>query len=351
LLRVGIPTTLRPLLGPQAAMVPLAANGGPICRVEQRHTNVALFDAYVLDKQPAKTTISRWRAVFVVLDALPVPLDTQDAAQQWLDNLKTPERSASTVRDCWLAAARTVYRWAKRRGFVAANPFDGCVVEVPRTKVTRETGRAFTEAEARIILHAAQLVPLLPIRSKGSAWAAARRWVPWLCAYTGARVGELTQLRAGDVDCRECGHVLRLTPEAGTIKTGKVRIVPVHSHLVELGLPEFTERALAALGPEGPLFYRKPDRPSRNPNYRGPAVKVRERLAAWVRGLGITGPGISPNHAWRHTFKTRARRAGIEQGIRDAICGHSSRSVAQDYEHVSVEDMAEAMQKFPRFDV
>ncbi|MEY9463866.1 site-specific integrase [Bradyrhizobium ottawaense] len=29
--------------------------------------------------------------------------------------------------------------------------------------------------------------------------AAARRWVPWLCAYTGARVNEITQLRACDV--------------------------------------------------------------------------------------------------------------------------------------------------------
>jgi hypothetical protein len=43
-----------PIAGQQAAMVPLAANGGPICRVEERQTNRALFDAYVLDKQPAQ---------------------------------------------------------------------------------------------------------------------------------------------------------------------------------------------------------------------------------------------------------------------------------------------------------
>jgi hypothetical protein len=44
----------------------------------------------------------------------------------------------------------------------------------------------------------------------------------------------------------------------------------------------------------------------------------------------IPDPGISSNHAWRHLFKIRARRAGIDQGIRDAIRGRSSRSVAQD---------------------
>jgi integrase len=108
---------------------------------------------------------------------------------------------------------------------------------------------------------------------------------------------------------------------------------------------------LAALGPEAPLFFRPPQGPSRNPNYRGPATKARERLAAWVRSLGVDDPGISPNHAWRHLFKTVARRAGIESGSRDAIVGHAARSTAESYEHVTVEDMAEALKQFPRYTI
>jgi integrase len=38
-------------------------------------------------------------------------------------------------------------------------------------------------------------------------WGAAKRWVPWLCAYTGGRVGELTQLRVKDIEQRACGPV------------------------------------------------------------------------------------------------------------------------------------------------
>jgi hypothetical protein len=219
---------------------------------------VALFVSYVADAKVAPTTASRWRPVFDALDALDQPITDTAAAQRWLDSLKTPKRSARTVRDIWLSAARTVYAWGKRRGMVDVNPFDGCIVKVPRTKVTRETGRAFTEDEARTILHAAQRVPLLPIRTKGSEWAACRRWVPWLCAYTGARVGELTQLRAGDVQARQgpAGSIwiLRLTPEAGTIKTGRARTVPLHADLVHQGFPEFAQRALAALGQDAPLF-------------------------------------------------------------------------------------------------
>jgi integrase len=103
--------------------------------------------------------------------------------------------------------------------------------------------------------------------SKGCYWAACRRWVPWLCAYTGARVGELTQLRAGDVQARHgpAGSiwVLHLTPDAGTIKTGRARAVPLHADLVRQGFPEFARRALAALGQDAPLFFKPPREPSR----------------------------------------------------------------------------------------
>jgi integrase len=75
------------------------------------------------------------------------------------------------------------------------------------------------------------------------------------------------------------------------------------------------------------------------------------KLARWVRGLGITDPGISPNHAWRHTFKTRAARAGIEKRIRDEICGQSRKTVADAYVQPTVEDMAAALKRFPRYAV
>jgi integrase len=165
-------------------------------------------------------------------------------------------------------------------------------------------------------------------------------------AYAATRWG-----RTGPTGSRRFIWVLRLTPDAGTIKTSRARTVPLHADLVRRGFPEFAQRALAALGKDAPLFFRPPREPSRNPNYRGPAVKARERLAVWVREQGVDDPGISPNHAWRHLFKTVARRAGIESGIRDAICGHAPRSTAESYEHVTVEDMAEAIKRFPRYTV
>jgi integrase len=83
----------------------------------------------------------------------------------------------------------------------------------------------------------------------------------------------------------------------------------------------------------------------------GPAVKARERLAGWVRELGVDDPAVAPNHGWRHSFKRRAARAGIEPRIRDAVCGHASRTQAERYELPTVEDMSAALIKFPRREV
>jgi len=60
---------------------------------------------------------------------------------------------------------------------------------------------------------------------------------------------------------------------------------------------------------------------------------------------------VAPNHAWRHSFKRRAARAKIEPRIRDAVCGHTSRSQAERYELPTVEDMAVALIEFPRWEL
>jgi integrase len=80
-------------------------------------------------------------------------------------------------------------------------------------------------------------------------------------------------------------------------------------------------------------------------------VKATERLAKWVRSLGVDHPEVKPNHGWRHTFKSRAIQARIDARVRDAIVGHAPRTVADAYEHPTVADMAEALKRFPRYAV
>ena len=92
------------------------------------------------------------------------------------------ERSAATVRDVWVVAARTVFDWAVERKHTKQNPFKTVSVSVPRKKDNR-ADKTFNSDEVKTILRAS-----LAITDTTKARAATRRWVPWLCAYTGARV-------------------------------------------------------------------------------------------------------------------------------------------------------------------
>ena len=80
-------------------------------------------------------------------------------------------------------------------------------------------------------------------------------------------------------------------------------------------------------------------------------MQARQRLATWVRELGVSDRNISPNHAWRHTFKQIADRAGISERMSDYITGHAPRSVGAGYGAPTLEDMARALRKFPRYKV
>jgi integrase len=167
---------------------------------------------------------------------------------------------------------------------------------------------------------------------------ASRRWAPWLCAYSGARVGEITQLRGIDVVERDGAHALRITPEAGTVKGRKPRVVPLHEHLIEQGFLDF-----AAKHGDRPLFYTQ--RKSKKPPY----AQARQRLAEWVRSLGISDKELQPNHAWRHTFKQIADHAGITERASNYITGHAQKNVGATYGAPTLPQMADAMKKFPRY--
>src|ERR1700722_14233485 len=307
-----------------------------------------LFELWVGAAKPAPATVDRWRGVFLQLETefggRSAGSITPEEAQEWADKLVTPERSATTVHDVWAVAARTVFAWSVDRKYTKQNPFKTVRVSVPRKKVSR-AHKAFHVEEIKIILRAS-----LAITDTTRASASARRWVPWLCAYTGARVAEITQLRGVDIREQDGVQVISITPEAGTVKTGQGRVVPLHEHLISQCFLTF----VASRG-NGPLFYNAvkggPGVSAATNPRKARYVKTREHLAAWIRGLGINDTEVRPNHAWRHTFKQVAARNGIPDGMSDYLTGHAPATVARGYGAPTVNDMAEALKKFPRYEV
>jgi integrase len=305
-----------------------------------------LFEAWVNAAKRAGSSVRRSRGVFLAMQANFVNLGagqiTGPQAKAWIESLITPQRIAFTVSNVWLSASKAVFNWGVGQGKIASNPFTG--IKVTQDKRTRNrASKSFTTKEAKTILDASQQITTLKTPMDRT-----KRWVPVLCAYTGARAGEMTQLRREDVRLTDGIYYAHLSPDAGTIKSGQARTVPLHEHLIELGFIDFIEAS-----PRGPLFYKaaKSSKTSDHLNpKRGPAVKARERLGEWVRAIGVVDPELSPSHAWRHTFLSKARQAGIERALRFAITGHELGTEGDKYGQPEPEELAEALKKFPRYD-
>jgi integrase len=267
---------------------------------------------------------------------------TPKEVSDWCDYLRHEKGLLpKTVSGKYLGAARAVFRHAKSKFLIERDPTEGVSFKIPDKIQSRPLG--YTDDEAQRILHSA-----LEVFEKGSKAAhhnkLACHWVPWICAYTGARVGEITQLRTRDLTFEHGIPLITITPEAGTVKARRYRIVPLHPHLQEIGLTRFIQSAT-----EGYLFHAGGDT---NKEILRRSGNARDKIAEWVRNsVGIIDKRIQPNHAWRHRFKTAGRNADIAVDYLDAIQGHSSRNSGEKYGEYAVETLYREICKLPRINV
>lgn len=311
----------------------------------------ATFEGYA-DAQQMTPGVRKewWRYVQHLIDYVKhddAALLTSDVLREWREHLlKTPTRLGKprkpvTVRDKYITPVKAMLNWAVQEAKLSSNVAADVAVRVPKEAKLRD--RDFTDAEAQAILEAT-LVPTG--RRQAPGYLRAQRWIPWLCAYTGGRVNEFSQLRREDVIEVEGIWAVRITPEAGTVKAKEARIVPLHSHLLDQGFLDMVREQS-----EGPLFF-DPALQRSNADGNRHFKKVGERLAAWVRKeVGIVDPALQPNHAWRHKFKSRSYDAGVEERVADAIQGHAQQTTGRRYGKPSLKALASAIERMPRFEV
>lgn len=237
-----------------------------------------------------------------------------------------PERLEVDVPEDHLASPKSVshyYKWlqgvfayAKRDtiGYINASP-----CSIKREYKSRTRG-VFDDQELQTLLKAAD--------EEKQAW---RKWMVYLGIYTGARRGELVQLRKEDVkfDTATKRHYLLITDghESQKLKTENARRkIPLHLDVIEAGFIDYVDSCQTR------VFE---------------AVNNREVVTAWfarqMQNLEIDSINelghIRSFHSFRHTFITKLMNEGVQVNLLQQVVGHeiSSFGITGNYTHKSTE--------------
>jgi integrase len=290
----------------------------------------AIILGWLVEKKPNEKTEYSWRRVMTELSDFVGHDDARrvsaDDLVNWKADLLAKGRAAKTIRDSKLAPVRAIFQWAVDNRKLTANP--GARINIDLKSRSTEKRRGYTDEEAKLVLRAAR-----------TSQEAHKRWAPWVCAYTGARIAEICQLRCEDIKQVDGIWCIAFAAEAGSLKNvNSERVVPIHAALKEEGFLKF-----AASVKKGPLFTDLT--PDRFGSRGGTGTKI---LSRWIRALGVTDKRISPNHSWRHRLKTLGRRNGLAVDILDAMTGHGRKTVADTYGDFPPEAMLRELTKIPR---
>lgn len=289
----------------------------------------SLLEDWERERQPRARTVYQTKGVIRELEAHLGFTDARRLTPEhligWKDALRASGLSPRTIRGGKLSSVKALLTVAVQNRRLPSNAADGVVIAVKH-----EPGdgvRGYTDQEARLVLEAAK-----------AATDPVHRWIPLLCAYSGARLGEICHLRAEDVVTLRGIPTVSFSPDAGPIKNqSSVRTVPLHPVVVAAGFLEFVEGVKA-----GPLFPElKLDR------FGHRSLNGAKVIGRWVRRLGLTEPRLPTSHGWRHRFKTTARVHGLAVDVVAAMLGHTRATVGDRYGEFPPEAMLAELVKMP----
>jgi integrase len=288
-----------------------------------------LLEGWARERKPVEKTVYSYKSI---IDALKAFLGFDDALRltaddliAWKNHLIGQELSGKTIRDAKLAPVRAMLQWAVDNRLLVDNVAERITINVKVAQTKRK--RSYTDDEAKVVLAAAR-----------KAKDPVRRWVPFLAAYSGARIAELCQLRAEDIRTIHDIPCMVFAAEAGSLKNANSeRALPLHPALISEGFLAF-----AATIKQGPLFADLDL--DRFGSRGGNGSKV---LSRWVRSIGLKDERLSPNHSWRHRLKTLGRRYGLALDNVNAITGHGRKDVAAHYGEYEMRALLRELEKIP----
>lgn len=263
---------------------------------------------------------------------------------QWLTNLGGARKTASDR----LKYVSSMLKFASRElEWLDRHPWDGIEIDYTTETVRKPWTPEHIGAFYALPLFTSYALPQRAAR----AGADAAYWVPLLGLFTGARVGELVQLRVADVAQTDGVWCLDINAEEGKrLKTeNSRRLVPVHTELIRLGFLDYVQDIRDAghtsLWPTMHLNEEKPSLGFSRWFNETPRKAVKDS-----EGKPVDIPDF---HSLRHLVRSTMAEANIPEPDQDLVTGHASRGSTgtRVYRHAATEKLKTAVEaiQYPTF--
>ncbi|MBU2326317.1 MAG: site-specific integrase [Alphaproteobacteria bacterium] len=226
----------------------------------------------------------------------------------------------------------TLFNHAVKNGLISSNPAKG--VKIVDKRRAKEKRLHFDRDELKALFSGP--VHMDGARPVGGGGEAAY-WLPLLALYTGARQTELGQLHPDDVyeetyldqdDNEQSVWVMRFaeneTRGQKVKNAGSERRIPIHSDLIKLGFLKVA--GAAGAGRRERIFDKI--KPTAEGELMGNWSKWFGRYLRKVCGVNNVRVVF---HSFRHSFKHYSRACGLDKAVNDAITGHESGDIGDDY--------------------
>jgi len=279
--------------------------------------DLALVDAFLehvsLERRLSEHTARAYRNDLVGLSeflsraGLSLAEATYPMLRRWLANQATMGYAPATIARR-SASIRSFYRFAARRGLIAADPSSRLL----SPKVPKRLPAVLRPPDAAALVEAP---------AGDDAWGARDRAILELLYACGVRVSELCGLDLGDAD-------------AGR---GRVRVMGKGGKERELPLGDPAADALTdylAVRPSLPV--REGSERALFVNHRGKRIGSRDvrAMVERYRRLALGDRRATP-HTLRHSFATHLMEGGADIRAVQELLGHANLGVTQRYTHVS----------------
>jgi integrase len=237
------------------------------------------------------------------------------------ERLKTGVAPQTAIID--LKTINTAFRRAEAYGIILKNPV--AAVRMPKNNASER--EVFTHEEVQKMLNA---VPFLEWQT-----------LILLGYFIGARLSDCVHMKWENIH-----------PEQGVIiyhqqKTGKKVTVPMHFHVIEhlkyistFGTTGFLCPKLASKGPGG--------KHGLSEGFKRIVIKAGLDPMV-VKGKGVRNFTKRTFHSLRHSFNSALANAGISEEVRMKLTGHSSKAMNQNYTHLQMATLKNAMTALPMF--